>query len=81
MTKNNLQILDVDEENRGHFEKLHTKALTLCAKYDLVLDLATSDVNVFVLGTNNREVIKEIVDECFKGGQYSKERPKEWVIW
>lgn len=47
-TKDNLKILDMDEHLRPTFEKIHSTVLDFCKAFDLTLDLATSDVVMYL---------------------------------
>lgn len=48
MTKNNLKLLDCDEHNRNYFERVHADLIAVAKDYDFVVDLATSDVVIYV---------------------------------
>lgn len=48
MLKNNLRLLDMDEDNREIREKQMKKSIEACKILNLTLDCATSDVVAFV---------------------------------
>ncbi len=50
---NNLQILDMDSQ-----KSIHKDALKLCTKLGAILDVATSDVCLFVYAKNKRDANK-----------------------
>lgn len=50
--KNNLKLLDMDEYLREHHSNQHEELLAFCNKYDLILDLASSDVCMYLEDNN-----------------------------
>ena len=48
MTKDRLKLLDQDEHLRKTYEKRHINSLLFCDKHNLILDLATSDVVMYL---------------------------------
>lgn len=86
MTRNRLKLLDIDEHLREKTEILHKDALAACAKYDLTLDLATSDVVVYVQGTDNENIVWEVA-RCYHRARkmghtrIKKQQNSEWVIY
>lgn len=48
MTKNNLKLLDMDEKHRPSFEILHYDLIQVAKKYGFIVDLASSDVVVYL---------------------------------
>lgn len=56
MTKNNLLLSDTDEHLRGEYVRIHESLLAFCKKYDLTLNLATSDVVVFLEDKHGQSV-------------------------
>ena len=80
MTSNFLRLLDIDEGSRDYYGFLHKEVLEICKKYNLILDLATSDINVWILGTNDESKIEEI-RKCYgEEAQYFKEEYETWTI-
>ena len=48
MLKDNLKLLDIDEPIREIHTAAHQELLTVCKKYGLTLDLASSDVVMYI---------------------------------
>ena len=48
MTKDNLKLLDMDEHLRKAHENRLAEELKFCKAFDLILDLATSDVCMYL---------------------------------
>ena len=48
MEKNNILLLDIDESSREVRENTLQEIVDFCRKHDLILDLATSDVVMFI---------------------------------
>ena len=56
MTKNNLKLLDMDEELREMLEHLHASHILACRVLGLTPDLATSDIAMFVVNDKNESI-------------------------
>ena len=56
MTKNNLQLLSIDEPLRPTFETLHNTLLDFCKVYGLTLDLATSDNVMYLKDSSDNSI-------------------------
>lgn len=87
MTKNHLKLLDVDEHMREKSEEVwHKDAIAVCCKHGLTLDLATSNVIMYVLGTDKRKVVEDVARCYYKARKLGttrvkRERKKEWAIY
>jgi hypothetical protein len=56
---NVLRVLDMDRAEVPSFREIHKKALQICKEEGASLDLATSDVALY-LETNDEEVAKRV---------------------
>lgn len=57
MTKDNIKMLDMDEHQREIREAcLPDDIVAFCRKYDLILDIASSDVVIYIQDQNGGEI-------------------------
>lgn len=57
MTRDHLKLLDMDEHLREMHTNLHRELLEFCRRYDLILDLATSDVVVYIIDKTGASIV------------------------
>jgi hypothetical protein len=63
LVDNVLRVLDMDQREIPSFREIHKKALQICKEEGAILDLATSDV-VLYLETNDESVAKRVAS-CY----------------
>jgi hypothetical protein len=81
MTKNNLKLLDIDEDERPSMEFIHGEALRICQEKGWTLDCATSDVVIFLVGPKYPFEAAEIAG-CYPNAEYKYEEGTDsWVIF
>ncbi len=73
-----LRMLDIDKRDTALLQELHKNALSICRETGAVLDLAISDVDIY-LETASDAVAKR-VRACYPGGRLDKEAPTLFCI-
>lgn len=76
MRSENLEVLDMDEHLIPTYRRIHASALSRCKERNATLDLATSDVCVY-LYANSPEDAKYIADAYKIAGEQTFEKPDE----
>jgi hypothetical protein len=56
MTLNNLKLMDMDEHLRDRHKNIHKNLLVFCEDHNLTLDLATSDVVIYLCDSSGGSI-------------------------
>lgn len=80
MLRDGYKILDMDADYpESEYVKIHEKAIAVCRQHKAVLDLATSDVNVFLDDATNE--VAQLVLACYPKAEMKHEGKNRWVIY
>ncbi len=71
-----LRILDADEGQISFFKATHRKVLEVCRETGAILDLATSDVVIYLENAN-----REVAERCFPGATLHSQGPNHWCVF
>jgi hypothetical protein len=73
-----LKVLNMDQHLVPSFQKIHEKALQVCKETGAILDVATSDVALY-LETEDAEVAKRVA-ACYSDSESTVEAPGIYCI-